>query len=68
MVESLDLRCPRCSGLTPKTLDWLHHHSECACDHCGLVITIAMNRQWSDYKREWNAQHHDGSPPRRRLP
>ena len=68
MEESLELNCPSCNGTTRKPLDWLHHHTECRCAHCGLRITIAMNKEWSESKREWNALHHDGSPPRRRLP
>jgi hypothetical protein len=68
MGANLDLKCPSCNGITQKPVDWLHHHSECRCEHCGLLITIGMVKEWSESKREWNAQHHDGSPPRRRLP
>jgi hypothetical protein len=68
MEESLDLVCPSCNGITRKALDWLRQHSECLCDSCGSAIAVGTNKQWGESKRMWNAEHHDGSPPRRRLP
>lgn len=68
MDESLDLVCPGCKGITRKPMEWLYHHSECRCDNCGMTIAIGSNKEWGESKRLWNAAHHDGSPPRRRLP
>ena len=68
MEESLDLVCPSCKVITRKAMDWLHHHSECRCDNCGVTIAIGTNKEWGESKRQWTAAHHDGSPPRRRLP
>jgi hypothetical protein len=68
MEAFLELECPGCRGITRKALDWLQQHSECRCEHCGSAISIGTNKQWGEHKRLWNAAHHDGSPPRRRLP
>lgn len=67
MEETLDLVCASCNGITRKPFAWLQQHSECRCDKCGVTIAVGTNKQWGEWKRLWNAAHHDG-PLRRRLP
>ena len=60
MEENLDLDCPSCHKVTRKPVDWLHHHTECRCEHCGDLITIAMNKEWSEFEARV-----ERAPPRR---